>query len=63
MIIDNSDGIGGFGGERGEAEEAYVIKVKLDLITNIPCCGRVGNVELPVSAYVDLVGCWCDAAG
>ena len=49
--------LGVFGGGGG----TYVIEVKLDLVTDIPCYGRVRNVELPVSAYVDLVDCWCDA--
>ena len=51
------------GGFWGKGEGAYVTKVKLDLITYIPGCSRVWNVKLPVSTYIDLVGCWCDAAG
>lgn len=39
----------------------YVIKVKLDFITDIPCYGSVWNVKLPVPTYVDLVGCRCYA--
>ena len=43
------------------AWKAYVVEIKLDLIANIPRYSSVGNVKLPVSAYVDLVDCWCDA--
>ena len=41
--------------------ETYVVEVELDFVANVSCCGGVRKVEDPGVAYVDLVGCWCDA--
>ena len=55
-------GWGGGGGGGGAGGRSYVIEIKLNLITDLPCRSRVWNVGNPVLADGDLIGCWCGGA-
>ena len=43
----------------GSGRGTYVIEIKLDFIPNMMGRGRVRNVEDPILAYGDLIGCRC----